>query len=146
MEMYLAFGVIVIVLSLITESPITRYLTGYSWPATFLLILISAIVYSLLGPLIALPYLHDLQVAPSTENYLKLYITFVFIKTIIDTFFIQFVSTMFITGSSSASSPPFISTFKLLFIANLIVMAIVAWFHIRNLFPLLIEAIGISAA
>lgn len=144
MEMYLAFVFIVVVLSLILEPPIVRYLTGYSWPAAFLLILVTTIVYSLLWPLLALSYIHELQKAPTTEHYLTLSITLVFIKTVVDTFVVQLFPTVFISSNSNISSPPFIYTFKLLFIANAVIIAIVAWLHIKHQFPVLIEFLGIT--
>jgi hypothetical protein len=144
MDIYLAFVAIIIVLSLLIACPIARYLTGYSWPATILLILLSSIIYSLIGPLVTLPYFNDVNLAPTSENYLKLYAISVFIKTVIDTFLLQLVSTVFV--STNTTPPPFLTTFKLLFIANIAIMAVIAWLYIYNVVPELIKAVGITAA
>jgi hypothetical protein len=144
MELYIAFIAIIILLSLAVECPIARYLTGYSWPAAILLILVSTLVFLFIGPLLTLPYLHDIETAPTAENYLKLYVTYVFIKTVADIFFLQITTTMFF--STTVSAPPFLASFKLLFIANLGVITIIAGLYVYNVIPALLTAIGITMA
>jgi hypothetical protein len=144
MEMYVAIVVAVVLVSLVIESPVARYLTGYSWPAAILLVLLSAMVFSLLGPFLALPYYYDVESTPTSENYLKLYVTVVFIKAVIDTFLLQFATTMFVSTSPNISAPPFMTTFKLLLAANIGVVAVVAILYAYNYLTDMIEVLGIS--
>lgn len=146
MEMYIAIVIVVIFSSLIVESSVARYLTGYSWPAAILLVLLSALVFSLLGPLVELPYYHDVELAPTSENYLKLYVTTVFIKTVMDTFLLQFATTMIPTTNPNISAPPFTATVKLLFVANMAIIAVVFGLYAYNYLPILIKALGITVA
>lgn len=144
MDTYIAFIIVTVLLSPVVLSPIARYLTGYSWPAAILLIFVSAIVFSLIGPLLTLPYFQNAEVGPTIENYLKLYATYVFIKTVVDTFFLQLTTTMFFSSNPNIAAPPFSNSFMWLFIANLGVMGIVAGLYVYNLLPALTEAIGIT--
>lgn len=146
MEMYIAIVIVVIFSSLIVESSVARYLTGYSWPAAILLVLLSALVFSLLGPLVELPYYHDVELAPTSENYLKLYVTTVFIKTVIDTFLLQFTTTMIPTTNPNISVPLFTATIKLMFVVNMVVIAVVSGLYAYNYLPVVIKALGITVA